>query len=63
MGKDGDDSYARDLAEASAYLERGRTLAEGLPNGDYGRLVRQAIASQLTLLAEDGGAAPPSRAT
>ena len=40
--------------EASEYLERGRALAEGLPDDDYGRMVRQAIASKLRLLAEDG---------
>lgn len=48
--------------EASEYLERGRALAEALPDDDYGRMVRQAIAPQLRLLAEDGGAAPPSEA-
>jgi tetratricopeptide (TPR) repeat protein len=47
--------------EALVYLERGRSLAESLPDDDYGRMVRKGIASQLAMLAGDSGAGDQAR--
>jgi len=40
------------LDKARANLERGRVLAEDLPNDDYGQLIRRGIASELASLVE-----------